>query len=124
MIDSLSIAVRTFASRILMSFSVDVTLMSDLFEKIKRNVFQAAVVSILLYGCTTWTLTKPIEKRLDGNCARMLRAISNKSWKQHPTKQQLYGHLPPIWKTIQIRRTRHVEHCWRRKDGLINDVLR
>ena len=25
----------------------------------------------------------------------MLQAILYKSWKQHPTKQQLYGHLPP-----------------------------
>ena len=35
---------------------------SDLTNKIKRNFFQAAVVSILLYGCTTWTLNKRIEK--------------------------------------------------------------
>ena len=61
---------------------------SHLSDKIKRNFFQAAVVSILLSGCTTWTLIKPIEKNLDGNCARMLWAIGNKSWKQHPTKQQ------------------------------------
>ena len=33
----------------------------------KRSLFQAAVVSILLYGCTTWTLTKRLEKKLDGN---------------------------------------------------------
>ena len=39
------------------------------------------------------------------------------------TKQQLYGHLPPITKTIQIRRTRHAGHCWRSKDELISDVL-
>ena len=49
-------------------------------DKMKRNFFQAAVVSILLYGCTTWTLTKWLEKKLDGNYTRMLRAILNKSW--------------------------------------------
>ena len=32
----------------------------------------------------------------------------NKSWRQHPTKQQLYGHLPLIMKTIKIIQTRHV----------------
>ena len=37
----------------------------------------------------------------------MLRAILNKSWKQHPTKQQLYSNLPPILKTIQVIRTKH-----------------
>ena len=69
---------------------------SDLTDKMKRSFFQAAVVSILLYGCTTWTLTKRLEKKLAGNYTRMLRAILNKSWRQHPTRHQLYGHLPPI----------------------------
>ena len=72
---------------------------SDLTDKMKRSFFQAAVTSILLYGCTTWTLTKRLEKKLDGNYTRMLRAILNKSWRQHPTRHQLYGHLPPITKT-------------------------
>ena len=57
---------------------------SDLTDKMKRSFFQAAVVSILLYGCTTWTLTKRLEKKLDGNYTRMLWAILNKSWWQHP----------------------------------------
>ena len=89
----------------------------------KRSFFQAAVVSILLYGCTTWTLTKRLEKKLDGNYTRMLRAILNKSWPQHPTRRQLYGHLPPITKTIQVRWARHAGHCWRSKDKLVSDVL-
>ena len=99
------------------------TPLSDLTDKMKRTFFQAAVVSILLYGCTTWTLTKRLEKKLDGNYTRMLRAILNKSWRQHPTRHQLYSHLPPITKTIQTRRTRHTGHCWRSKDELISDVL-
>ena len=68
-------------------------------------------------------LTKRLEKKLDGNYTRMLRAILNKSWRQHPTRHQLYGHLPPITKTIQVRRTRHAGHCWRSRDELISDVL-
>ena len=59
-------------------------------------------MSILVYRCNTWTLTKHMEKKLDGNYTRMLRAILNKSWRQHPTKQQLYGHLTPITKTIKL----------------------
>ena len=89
----------------------------------KRSFFQAAVTSILLYGCTTWTLTKWLEKKLDDSYTRMLRAILNKSWRQHPTRHQLYGHLPPITKTIQVRRTRQAGHCWRGRDELISDVL-
>ena len=67
---------------------------SDLTDKIKRSFFQAMVVSILLYVCTTWTLTKRMEKKLDGNYARTLQGI-------------VYGHLPPTTKTIKARRTRH-----------------
>ena len=89
----------------------------------KRSFFQGAVVSILLYGCTTWTLIKWLEKKLDGNYTRMLGAILNKSWRQHLTRHQLYGHLPPITKTILVRRARHAGHCWRSKDELVSDVL-
>ena len=95
----------------------------NLTDKMKRSFFLAAVVSILLYGCTTWTLTKRLEKKLDGNYTRMFRAKLNKSWQQHHTRHQLYGHLPPITKTIQARRTRHEGHYWRSKDELISDVL-
>ena len=62
-------------------------------------------------------------KKLDGNYTRMLRALFNKSWRQHSTKQQLFGHQPPISKTLQVRRTRHAGHYWRSKDELISDIL-
>ena len=78
---------------------------------------------VYLVGCTTWTLTKRLEKKLDGNYTRMLRAILNMSWRQHPTRRQLYGHLPPITKTIQVRRARHAGLCWRSKDEHVSDVL-
>ena len=82
---------------------------SDLTDKMKRSFFQAAIVSILLYGCTTWTLTKWLEK--------ILTATTQECCEQYwtspggNTPQQLYGHLPPIMKTIQARRTRHAGHC-------------
>ena len=82
----------------------------------KRCFFQTAVVSIPLYGCTTWTLTKQMEKKLDGNYTRMLRVILNKSWRQHPK-------ATPVRPPSKIRRTRHAGYCWRSRDGLISDVL-
>ena len=81
---------------------------SGLTNKRKCSFFQAMIVLILLYECTTWTLTKQVEKKLDGNYTRMLWAILNKSWRQHPTKQQLYNHMG---------------HCWRSRDELVSDVL-
>ena len=95
---------------------------SDLTDKRKRSFFQAAVTSTLLYGYTTWTLTKRLEKKLDGNYTRMLRAILNKSWQQYPTRHQLYGHLPPITKTIQVRRTIYIYIY--KQDFVFNDPQR
>ena len=57
---------------------------SALTDKMKRSFFQAAVTSILLYGYTTWTLTKRLEKKLDSNYTRMLRVILNESWRNTP----------------------------------------
>ena len=54
---------------------------SDLTDKMKRSFFQATVVSILMYGCTTWTLIKRLKKKLDGNYTRILWVILNKSWR-------------------------------------------
>ena len=89
----------------------------------KCSFFQAAVVSILLYGCTTWTQTKRLEKKLE----RQLHQDAASNIKQvlvaHPTKHQLYGHLPTITKTIQVRRTRHAGHCWRSRDEHISDIF-
>ena len=49
------------------------------YYKMKHGFPQAVVVSILLYGCILWTLTKCLEKKLDSNYTRMLWAILNKS---------------------------------------------
>ena len=46
----------------------------------------------------------------------MVCKILKTFWKQHPTKQHLYGHLPPISQNIQVR---HAGHCWRNKDELL-----
>ena len=48
-------------------------------DKIKRSFFKAVIVSILLCGCTTWTLAKRTEKKLEGNYTIMLWAVLNKS---------------------------------------------
>ena len=48
-----------------------------------------------------------MEKKLNGNYTRIQRELLNKSRRLQLTKQQLYGHLQPIMKTIQVRRTRH-----------------
>ena len=75
-------------------------------------------VSMVLYGCTTWTLTKRIQKMLDRNYIRMLRATLNVPLNNSCTATYLQSQ-----KNIQVIRTRHARHCWRKKDELISDVL-
>ena len=52
--------------------------MSNLSDKIKHNFFQVAVVSVLLYGCTTWMRAKRIQKarrELHKNATRYIEQI-------------------------------------------------
>ena len=96
---------------------------SPLCITLKRNFFRAVVESVLLYGSEAWTLTKKHEKKLDGTYTRMLRAILNISWKEHPTKFRLYGNIPPLTSIIRIRRTRFAGHCYRSEEEIVKDVL-
>ena len=96
---------------------------SDLSDKIKLDFFQAVAVSILPYGCTLCTLTKHMEKKAWWEILKNAIYCLEQSWKQHPMKQHLYGHFSPFSLTIQVRRIRLSEYCWRRKDRLMSDVL-
>ena len=68
-----------------------------MIDKMKRNFFQAAVVSILLYGCTTWMLSQQMEKKLDSNYTRMLRAYIEQILETAPHKSA----------TVRLPITRH-----------------
>ena len=104
---------------------IDVFWKSDLSNDLKRSFFRATVKSIMMYGATTWTLTKSLylNQKLDGTYTRMLRAVLNISWRQHPTKSQLYGPIPGISKIICERRMRFAGQCWRAKQKLASDLL-
>ena len=80
----------------------------DLSDKIKCVFFQTVIVSILLCGCTTWTLGKRYEKKkLDSNCSRMVRTILKKILEA--TSHKTAAVRPPTsnHQTIQKRWTRH-----------------
>ena len=89
----------------------------------KRSFFQAAVVSIPLYGCTTWTQTKWMEKKawwllhknVASNIELVLETTPNKAAAVRPPNTHRENY--------QIRRTRHAGHCWRSRDEFISDVL-
>ena len=57
---------------------LSITRKFNLSDKMKWGFFKALAVSILLYGCTTWTHTKH-RKILEDNFTRMLPVALNKS---------------------------------------------
>ena len=81
-------------------YRLSIIWMSDLTDKMKRSFFQAAVVSILLYGSTTWTLTNRLEREARRQLHKNVASNIEQVLAATPTRHQLYGHLPPITKTI------------------------
>ena len=65
---------------------------SDLTDKMKCSFFQAAVVSILLYGCTTWTLTKHMEK----NFATLIQECCEQYWTSPGGSTHKAGAVQPL----------------------------
>ena len=86
---------------------------SNIKKKLKERLFLSTVESILLYGSETWTLTKKLQKRLDGCYTRMLRMAYDVSWKAKLTNIQLYDGLPAVSTKIASRRLKLAGHCMR-----------
>ena len=102
---------------------LSIILKSDQSNKIKQNFFPATVMSLLLYGCTTWTVTKCMEKKSDWNYSRMLRVILINPGNIIPQNNSCMATYLLSQKPSKIRQTSHAKHCRRSKDKLINDVL-
>ena len=96
---------------------------SKLSTNLKRQFFRAAVESVLVYGSVTWTLIASLEKKIDGTYTRMLRAITNKSCRDHLTNEQLYCNIPNISKSICMQRLRFAGHYWKSQDEIASDLV-
>ena len=96
---------------------------STLKKSIKIRLFISTVESVLLYNSNTWTLTKQMEKSLDGTYTQMLRMALNVSWKQHMTNQELYGNLPKVTSKIAMRRLRLAGHCVRHPEEIASQLV-
>ena len=96
---------------------------SKLNVTIKVQLFKCLIEPILLYGCETWTLSKKAEKRLDGTYTRLLMRVKNLSWKHHPSKQQIYGDLPPVSSLVKSKRVQFAGHCLRASSEIISPVI-
>ena len=63
---------------------------------LKIRFFNAAIETILLYGCATWSLTETEEKSVDGSYTRMLTKVVNIKALDKKRNEDLNGDLPTI----------------------------
>ena len=96
---------------------------SKMARKLKVRLFISTVESVLLYGSETWTLTKKLQKQIDGCYTRMLRMALNVTWKDHWTNIQLYQELPKVSEKIQKRRMRIAGHCIRHEEEIASRLI-
>jgi len=87
-----------------------------------REILQSLEMSILLYESDSWSLTKTLCKKLDGNYTRLLRATLDVDWKSHTSNTQLYNGLPRITRVIRDRRLALAGHVMRH-DEMAGRVL-
>ena len=96
---------------------------SKLNASIKIKLLKALIESILLYGCETWTLYKRMKKRLDGVYTRSLMRVKHLSGKQHPTKNMIYGDIPPVSSIVRSKRVQFAGHCFRATSEIISPLV-
>lgn len=99
---------------------------SKLTTKTKTLVYQACVLSTLLYGSESWTLYSRQERRLNTFHMRCLRRILEISWKDRiPNKEVLArAETTSIFAMLTKRRLRWLGHVTRMDDGRIpKDIL-
>ena len=92
----------------------------------KIAVYQACVLSTLMYGSECWTLYSRQEQRLNAFHLRCIRRILGISWQQHITNDEALQRagIPNMFSILAKRRLRWFGHVARMEDGRIpKDML-
>ncbi|KAI8497134.1 hypothetical protein Bbelb_250830 [Branchiostoma belcheri] len=87
---------------------------------VKYKLYKSLVVSILLYGCETWTLLTDTERRIQAFETKSLRRLLGISYHQHKTNeyvyQQVYSLVGPqeaVMSTVRRRKLQWFGHLTR-----------
>ena len=95
----------------------------------KYKLYKSLILSILLYGCETWTLMKKEEKRIQAfqnKAHRRLLCITYRQRKTndyiHEKMTNLIGKYEPLLSTIKRRKLKYYGHICRH-DGLAKTIL-
>ena len=95
----------------------------------KMKLFKALVLSILLYGCESWTMTAETTRRIQTFETKCFRRLLDISWKEHKSNDfvrsqvaQLAGPQEPLLALVKRRKLAWFGHLIRR-DTLSKTVL-
>jgi hypothetical protein len=95
----------------------------------KYRLFRSLVLSILLYGCETWTLTDRMEKRVQAFEMKSMRKLLRISYIEHRTNEyvrskvaSLVGPQEPLLATVKRRKLTWYGHV-ARHDGLCKTIV-
>ena len=80
---------RILAASIMQSLSKPLWRHRHISRHTKLRIYNACVISVLLYGAETWALNNTLAARLDGFDSRSLRRIENIHWSQHIPNQEV-----------------------------------
>ena len=106
---------RGIATGVMSSLHKPLWSQRSISRRTKLRIYNAAVLSVLLYGSETWPLTQMLTSRLNGFDSRALRRIEGIRWWQHITNYELreQTHQPPVSAIIAQRRMRWYGHLLR-----------
>ncbi|KAL7831358.1 hypothetical protein SRHO_G00308610 [Serrasalmus rhombeus] len=88
----------------------------NISRKTKASLFKSLVLSILLYGCEAWKLTKGDEEKLDIFQTKCLRRIFRIRWQQHVSNRKVLemAGAEKISEEVRRRRWNWIGHVLRR----------
>ena len=90
----------------------------------KVRLFTALIESVLLYGSETWTITKRLNKVLDGCYPRMLRmALNVNQYRDRVSNANLYGDLPKVKFKVMQKRLRLAGNAIRHPELPLSKVI-
>ena len=92
-------------------------------KEIKVRFFVAAVETILLYGCESWTVTPKIECMLHGTYTKILRKATNIKWWERKPNDEVYEELPLFGSKIAARRMKLAGHCHQHPEPAASDLV-
>ena len=106
---------RALATSVMQSLSRPLWRHRHISQKTKLRIYNACVLSVLLYGAESWPLNATLEARIDGFDSRALRRLEGIHWSQHVTNEEVRQRTgqPPASVLVAQRRVRWLGYVLR-----------